>query len=146
MSEALSLPAAKVIALPTAAPARVRQPEYQARYRALRKSRRAGSVAHFPGQYVSPESRRAMAEAHAEKAERAAIYADGNLCRNGPLMLLSALWMAAPERQRKHALGFLRIAGALADPSAKAALAYALALEGDEPQRKARKASRRPKA
>lgn len=124
------LPGAKVIALPTAAPAKVRQPEYHARYRARRQCFRDGSVAYFPGQYLSPETRRAVAEAQAETAELAAIYADGNLYRNGPLLLLSALWAAAPDSQRQHALDILTVANATADPHAVAALTYAKALQG----------------
>lgn len=147
MSEALSIPAATVIALPTAAPAKVRQPEYHARWRARRHGARAGSVASFPGQYLSPETRRAVAEAQAKTAERDAIYAAGNLYRNGPFLLLSALWAAAPDSQRQHALDLLTVANATADPHAVAALTYAKALQGAvEARHEAAKVLRDPQA
>lgn len=115
-----------LVHLPTAAPSRVRQPEYHRRWRLIREGRQAGTVHRLPSaHYQSPEDRRAAAEAE----ERRELYAEGGIVRNAPTMLAAAVLLALDPQVQAAAIDRLDLLDrAIGGPSTRAALTYAKAM------------------
>jgi predicted kinase len=119
MAEALK---SAVVPLPTAAPARVKQPSYTKRHRAFREGVDAGRVVTLDVAFQYPWERRQ----DAQLAELHETYAAGSLYRNAPLLILGALLTALSPDQQEVALARLRLLHAgLNDPQSLAALTYA---------------------
>lgn len=90
-----------VLALPTAAPERVRQrPLYALPVKARRALLDGGTVANHPTPYQSPEERREAAY----KARLREVYDAGDLTRSPSLFVALAILQSLPKEQRRTAL------------------------------------------
>lgn len=112
-----------VVTLPSAAGARVRQPEYHRRWKLIREGSRAGNIFKLPCQhYQAPALRREAVE----REEKAALYAEGGIARNAPTLLLGALLTALEPQEQQTVLDRLQLmSSAIQGPAPMAALTYA---------------------
>jgi hypothetical protein len=96
-----------VVALPTAAPAKVRQPSRAIMRSAVAQAAASDALAMFPADRWRPPESRAGDDA---KAAVTSVYEAGNLYASGPLVILSALLTLLSEAERERVLCYLAVA------------------------------------